>query len=79
MDRPHLICVLEGSGDPIFSVHGLDYKMAEGDLFQHTVGGVATSYKVESVILDVESKTGNPEITSNWTTLVQRVTASVVR
>ena len=78
MNRPHLVCVLAGSGDPIFTVHGLDHKMAKDDEFRHTVGGVTTTYKVETAILDVESMTGNPEITSKWTTLVLRVTASVV-
>ena len=78
MKTPHLVCVLEGSGDPIFSTNSFDYKLAEGDLFTHTVGGVTTAYRVESAVLEVESMTGDPEVTSTWTTFVLRVTASVV-
>ena len=78
MKTPHLVCVLEGSGELIFSTNTFDYRLAEGDLFTHTVGGVTTKYKVESAVLEVESMTGDPEVTSNWMTFVLRVTASVV-
>ncbi len=78
MSSPHLVCVLEGTGEPIFSSHTFDHRMQEGDLFQYTTGGAATSYKVESVVLEVESKTGDTEATTHWTTFVQRVTASIV-
>ena len=78
MKRPHLSCVLEGSGALIFEANSIDYRLVEGDIFKHTVGGVATDYKVESVVLEVESLSGDPETTSSWTTFNQRVTASVV-
>ncbi len=78
MKRTHLVCVLEGSGEPIFSVKTFEHKMAMDDLFRHTVGGVTTNYKVESAVLEVEDHIGNPEVTSTWITFVQRVTASVV-
>ena len=70
--------MLEGTGDQIFRVDSFDYRIAEDDLIQHTVGGVTTDYKVKSAVLEVETMTGDPEATSNWTTLVLRVTAAVV-
>ncbi len=64
MSRPHIDCVLQGSGDPIFRAANLDYQLAEGDLLQHTVGGVTAKYKVESAVLEVESMAGDPATTS---------------
>ena len=55
MKTPHLVCVLEGSGEPIFSTHTFDYRLAEGDLFRHTAGGVTTTYKVENAVLEAVS------------------------
>jgi hypothetical protein len=78
MKRPHLICVLEVSEALIFEANSIDYRLVEGDTFKHTVGGVTTEYKVEGVVLEVESLTGNPVTTSSWTTFKQRVTASIV-
>ncbi len=78
MAYPHLICVLQDTGDPILRIDSFDYKLAEGDTFQHTTGGASTTYLVESAVLEMESKVGDPEATSTWTTLVLRVTASIV-
>ncbi len=78
MGRPHIDCVLQGSGDPIFRATNLDYRLAEGDLIQHTVGGVTTNYKVESAVLEVEEMSGDPETTTTWAQYVLRVTASIV-
>ena len=78
MAQPHLVCVLEGSSDPVFRIDSFDYKIIEGDFIQHTVGGVTTNYLVERAVLEVETKTGDPEVTSNWTTVVLRVSVSVV-
>ena len=77
MKIPHVVVVLEGSEDPIFSINSFDHKFVKDDFFTHTVGGVTNTYKVKEVILEVESRTGDPEITSNWTTFVLRVTASL--
>ena len=44
MAVPHLVCVLAGSGDPIFSASNIDYRFVEGDLFQHTTAGVTTTW-----------------------------------
>ncbi len=78
MAYPHLVCVLEGTDDLILRINSFDYKLAEGDNFQHTIDGVTTTYLVESAVLEVESLVGDPEATSTWTTLVLRVTASIV-
>ncbi len=77
MYDPHLICVLEVSGDPIFRIDTFGHQLHEGDIFQHTVGGVATQYKVEKSVLEVESRDVDPEAKA-WITVTQRVTASVV-
>ncbi len=73
MAHPHLVCVLEDSGDPVFMIKSFDHKIVRGDLIQHTVGGIATDYRVESVVLAVGTQTGDPEVTSSWTTLELRV------
>ncbi len=78
MSRPHIDCVLQGSGDPIFRAANLDYQLVEGGLFRHTVGGVTTNYKVESAVLEVEAMTGDPETTTAWKQYVLRVIASIV-
>ena len=78
MAIPPLVCVLEGSGDPIFSAINLDHRFIEGDRFKHTTGGVTTQYRVESAILDVVAMVGDPATTTTWTQFVLRVTVSVV-
>lgn len=78
MARPHLVCVLAGSGEPILLADNLDYRFTEGDLFEHTTGGETTKYKVESVVLEIESMVGDPATTTVWAQYVLRVTASVV-
>ncbi len=74
MKDPHIVCVLQGSGTPIFSVNSFDYKLTEGDLFKHTVEGVSTTYKVESAILDINEMSSD---TANWTRFILRITASI--
>ena len=77
MYDPHLICVLDVSGDLIFRIDTFGHQLHEGDFFQHTIGGVMTQYKVEKSVLEVETRDTDPEAKS-WITVVQRVTASVV-
>ena len=78
MAIPPLVCVLEGSGDTVFSATNLDHRFIEGDFFQHTTGGVTTKYRVESADLEVESMVGDPATTTTWTQYVLRVIVSVV-
>ncbi len=78
MALPHLVCVLDGSGEPIFSAANLDHRFAEGDLIEHTTAGVTIKYKVESAVLDVESMVGDPDTTTTWTQFVLRVSVSIV-
>lgn len=78
MGRPHVAVIRHDNGDPIFFVRNLDHRFAEGDLFNHTVDGVTTNYKVESAVLEVESMVGHPTTTTAWMQFVLRVTASIV-
>jgi hypothetical protein len=78
MAVPDLVCVMEGSGALIFKTNSFDHSVREGDLFNHTVEGITTRYRVESAVLDVESHVGDPHAANQWTTIVQRVTASIV-
>ncbi len=79
MYDPHLVCVLDVSGDSIFRIDTFGHQLRKDDLFQYTVGGVTTSYKVEKSTLEVESREPSPEANSvPWITVVQRVVASIV-
>ncbi len=78
MAVPRIICTLEGSGALIWQKSSFDHTVREGDFFDHTVGGVTTRYLIESSVLDVESHVGDPHAANQWTTVVQRVTASIV-
>lgn len=78
MSVPRTICTLEGSGALVWQKNSLDHAVREGDLIDHTVGGVVTHYKVESSTLDVESHVGDPHAANQWTTVIQRVAVSVV-
>ncbi len=75
-----LVCVREDTGAPILTIGDYGHKMAVGDLFDHTVEGVTTSYKVESSVMDIETHEGQGMGADGgkWMTLTQRITASVV-
>jgi len=75
-----LVCVTEETGASIFTIGGYGHKLAVNDLFDYTVGGVLTHYKVESSIMDVEVHEGEGMGADGglWTTITQRVIASVV-
>lgn len=78
MAVPRLVCVLAGSGDPLFSAINLDHRFSKDDALKYTTGGVTTEYKVESAVLDIESMVGDPATTTTWTQFVMRITVSVV-
>lgn len=78
MAVPDLVCVLEGSGALIFRANSCDHSLSVSDLFDHTVGGVTTRYKVETALLDVVSTQGDPHAANKSTNVVQRVTASII-
>ncbi len=78
MSVPNIVCTLEASGALIWQKNSFDHAVREGDLIDHTVGGITTRYKVESAVLDVESHQGDPHVTNQWTSVVRRITVSVV-
>ncbi len=77
MKNPHVVCLNEATGALIFSVKSFDYRLSEGDLFNHISGGTTTKYKVETAVLEVNSRVGAVEPT-RWTEFVLRLTATVI-
>lgn len=77
MKRMHLICELDTTGEVIFKAKSIEWEMTEGDIFTYKDNGDITTYKVESVVLEVTSKNS---LTANlgWVIFIQRVIASAV-